>query len=67
VNELNKVEKALIARLRQLRAETKGRCRVQIDLLMIDDEWFIDVIRPGKLERLGVNDAPLDETLALMG
>jgi hypothetical protein len=54
MNELNKVERALIARLRQLQKETSGRCRVQVDLLMIDDEWFIDIIRPGKLERLGL-------------
>ncbi len=60
MNELNKVEKALVARLRQLRRETNGRCRVQVDLLMVGDEWFIDIIRPGALERLGLfDDAPI--------
>lgn len=40
-------------RMLDLEKQNGGRARVTIDVLFLDGEWWIDVITPGKLERLG--------------
>ena len=43
----------LARRLLQLEADSGGRCRITIDIIMLDGEWLMDLNTPGKLERLG--------------
>lgn len=43
----------LAMRVLELERDCNRRGRVTIDLIMIDGEWLIGVVRPGKLERLG--------------
>ena len=43
----------LARRLLQLEADSGGRCRVSLDLIMLDGEWLLSVNEPEKLERLG--------------
>lgn len=43
----------LARRLLQLEADSGGRCRITIDIIMLDGEWLMGLNTPGKLERLG--------------
>lgn len=43
----------LARRLMALEMLYNRRARLTIDVLMIDGEWWLDVQKPGKLERLG--------------
>ena len=43
----------LARRLLQLEADSGGRCRITVDVIMLDGEWLMGLNTPGKLERLG--------------
>lgn len=42
----------LARRALQVERDANGRARVTIELIMIDGQWLITVMRPGKLEHL---------------
>lgn len=42
----------LARRALQVERDAGGRARVTIELVMIDGQWLITVMRPGKLEHL---------------
>jgi len=43
----------LARRVLELEKRHNGRVRIQVDLLIVDGEWWLDIIQPGRLERLG--------------
>lgn len=43
----------LAMRVLELERDTNGRGRVTLELVMIDGQWLLGVVRPGELERLG--------------
>ena len=43
----------LAMRVLELEKATNGRGRVTLELVMIDGQWLLGVVRPGELERLG--------------
>lgn len=40
-------------RMLELERDCNRRGRVTVDLIMIDGEWLIGIVKPGELERLG--------------
>ena len=43
----------LARRALKIEREMRGRARVTFEVIMIDGEWLLMVVRPGELERLG--------------